>query len=90
VGSVACAIGWLAACAAYFAMGPAPLQRLVAASGVLIGVLMMLMKIVPWIPGSFSAYEWLALIIWIALGTTLGLRADSRSRAPAVSVSKQV
>jgi hypothetical protein len=29
---------------------------------------MMLMKVVPAIPGHFSAYEWLALGIWIALG----------------------
>jgi len=89
VGSVACAIGWLAACAAYFAMGPAPVQRLVAASGVLIGALMILMKIVPRVPGSFSAYEWLALIIWIIVGVALGLHADSRKSIPVVSVSKE-
>ena len=82
VGSVASATGWLAACAAYFAMGPAPLQRLVAASGVLIGALMILMKVVPAVPGAFSGYEWLALLIWIALGATLGLRAHAIGGAP--------
>jgi hypothetical protein len=29
---------------------------------------MMLMKVVPAIPGHFTIYEWLALAIWIALG----------------------
>ena len=78
VGSVASASGWLAACAAYFAIRPAPLQRLVAAAGVLIGSLMILMKIVPAVPGAFSRYEWLALTIWIVLGAALRLRANSR------------
>jgi basic amino acid/polyamine antiporter, APA family len=77
VGSVASAAGWLAACAAYFAMGPAPVQRLVAAVGVLIGSLMILMKIVPAVPGAFSGYEWLALIVWVVLGAALGLHANS-------------
>ena len=31
VGSVASAVGWLAACAAYYQMGPAPRERLIAA-----------------------------------------------------------
>jgi hypothetical protein len=29
---------------------------------------MILMKIVPYVPGHFSGYEWLALGIWVALG----------------------
>src|ERR1700693_5349728 len=43
VGSVASAAGWLAACAAYYQMGPAPRERLVAVTGALIGLLMILM-----------------------------------------------
>jgi APA family basic amino acid/polyamine antiporter len=74
VGSVACATGWLAACAAYYAMGPPPRQRIVAALGIAVGLLMILMKVVPAVPGHFSVYEWLALAIWIALGALLGLR----------------
>jgi basic amino acid/polyamine antiporter, APA family len=77
VGSVACATGWLAACAAYYAMGPPPGQRMVAALGVAVGLMMILMKVVPAVPGHFSAYEWLALAIWIALGALLGLRAGT-------------
>jgi basic amino acid/polyamine antiporter, APA family len=75
VGSVASATGWLAACAAYYAMGPPPGQRIVAAFGVVVGFMMILMKVVPAVPGHFSIYEWLALAVWIALGILLGLRA---------------
>jgi CHASE2 domain-containing sensor protein len=35
---------------------------------------MILMKIVPAIPGHFSAYEWLALGVWSLLGLALGWR----------------
>jgi basic amino acid/polyamine antiporter, APA family len=82
VGSVASAIGWLAACAAYFQMTPSPRQRVVAAVGVIVGLLMILMKIVPGIPGHFSGYEWLALGIWILIGLSLSWR---RGRFPIVS-----
>jgi len=74
VGSIASAAGWLAACAAYFRMGPAPRERMVAAVGVLVGLLMILMKIVPGIPGHFSGYDWLALGTWSALGLGLAWR----------------
>ena len=73
VGSVASARGWLATCAAYFAMGAAARERVIAATGVAVGLLMILMKMVPLIPGHFSGYEWLALGVWIGLGITLGL-----------------
>jgi len=72
VGSVACAVGWLAACAAYYQMGPAPRERGVAAMGARVGLLMVLMKVVPSVPGHFSGYEWLALGIWLALGVVSG------------------
>lgn len=74
VGSVASAAGWLAACAAYFRMGPPARERIVAAVGVTVGVLMILMKIVPGIPGHFSGYDWLALGMWGALGLCLAWR----------------
>jgi APA family basic amino acid/polyamine antiporter len=80
VGSVASASGWLAACAAYYAMGPASRERVVAAVGVLVGLLMIGMKVVPLIPGHFSLSEWIALAGWIALGLILS-RGGSRLRA---------
>jgi amino acid transporter len=74
VGSVAAATGWLAACAAYYKMGPAPGSRFVAAVGVLVGWLMIFMKVLPGIPGHFSGYEWLALGVWALIGLGLGWR----------------
>ena len=88
VGSVACSIGWVATCAAYIRMGQvgalagqstlSVLELLVAGLGFLVAIAMLLMKLVPVIPGHFSAYEWLALGIWIMLG------ALARRRAPAI------
>jgi basic amino acid/polyamine antiporter, APA family len=77
VGSVASATGWLAACAAYHAMGPPARQRMVAALGVVVGLMMILMKVVPAVPGHFSVYEWLTLAIWIALGALLCRRGGT-------------
>lgn len=80
VGSVASAAGWLAACAAYYRMSRAPRERLVAAVGVTVGLLMILMKVVPGVPGHFSAYEWLALGLWVALGMVLRRRQQVAHR----------
>ncbi|HST12372.1 MAG TPA: APC family permease [Terriglobales bacterium] len=80
VGSVASASGWLAACAAYYAMGPAPRERLVAVVGVLVGLMMILMKVVPVIPGHFSVSEWITLAIWMACGAMLA-RSGSKQLA---------
>jgi basic amino acid/polyamine antiporter, APA family len=72
VGSVASATGWLAACAAYLWMKPRIADRLIALVGALVGLAMILMKFLPFVPGSFSGWEWLALGLWIILGTFLG------------------
>src|SRR5216684_1001047 len=74
VGSVASAIGWLAACAAYYRMGPIARERYIAAIGATVGLMMILMKIVPYVPGHFSVYEWLALGIWCVIGAALSWR----------------
>lgn len=71
VGSLASAAGWLAACAAYYRMGPARGQRMVATLGAIVGLLLILMKVVPFVPGHFSPYEWLALGTWVVLGAVL-------------------
>jgi amino acid transporter len=85
VGSVACAIGWSAACAACFSLGRkshsglirlSRIQAGIAAFGFLVGVAMTLMKILPFVPGHFTSYEWLALGIWIALGGLCSLGAN--------------
>ena len=78
VGSVACAIGWAASCAAFLSMGRygklpgqsnlSAVEYCVAGFGLLVAIAMLLLKILPAIPGSFTMYEWLALGIWIMLG----------------------
>ncbi len=76
VGSVACAIGWSATCAACLALAHAQpgamalsaVERAVAWFGLAVGIAMALMKVIPRVPGHFSVYEWLALGIWIMLG----------------------
>ncbi len=86
VGSVACAIGWAATCAACLALarrsgsGSIALsrtERSVAAFGLLVAIAMVLMKITPWVPGHFSVYEWLALGIWVTVGAGLFVRKVS-------------
>jgi amino acid transporter len=77
VGSAASAAGWLATCAAFYAMRPPARERWVAVVGVLVGLLMLLMKLVPTVPGSFSGYEWLALGIWGSIGLALAWRERS-------------
>jgi APA family basic amino acid/polyamine antiporter len=77
VGSVACAIGWSASCAACLALASrkqsdavafSGSDKAVAAFGLLVGLAMTLMKILPHIPGHFTKYEWIALGVWILLG----------------------
>jgi basic amino acid/polyamine antiporter, APA family len=85
VGSVACAIGWAATCAAYLSMararklpGESKLSAagwFVAGLGLLVAVAMMLMKVIPAVPGHFTVYEWFALGIWVALGALARRRA---------------
>ena len=75
VGSAAAAAGWLAACAAYLWMKPTVADRCMAAFGAVVGLLMVLMKALPVVPGHFSGYEWLALGVWIGLGALLRRRS---------------
>jgi len=49
------------------------IERGVAAFGLLVGIAMTLMKLIPAIPGHFTIYEWIALGTWIALGATASL-----------------
>ena len=72
VGSVASATGWLSVCLAYLWMKPRIADRLIAVLGAFVGLAMILMKLLPFVPGSFSSWEWLALGFWIVLGTLLG------------------
>lgn len=82
VGSVASAVGWFGTCAAYRRMKPAPIQRFVALLGAVVALLMILMKIVPAVPGHFTGYEWFALVVWVLLGICLH-RGERGRKVPA-------
>jgi basic amino acid/polyamine antiporter, APA family len=88
VGAVAAAIGWMAACASYYRMKPPFWGRCAAVLGLGITALMILVKIVPAIPGHFSAYEWIALALWAALGILA--RASRNRREQPVTGQPQV
>ncbi len=82
VGSVACAIGWAAACAAYLALGSERAHTTsgyaIGGFGLIVAILMVLMKAVPFVPGHFTSSEWIALGVWVALG--IGARASVPNR----------
>src|ERR1700730_15685548 len=83
VGAVACAVGWMSACASYFLMKPRLLDRASAAFGFLVTALMILVKVSPIVPGHFTLYEWIALAIWGILGLLVRIPARSRTSGPA-------
>jgi len=68
VGAVASAVGWMAACASYICLKPSFLGRAAAIVGVLVTSLMVLVKVVPVVPGHFTRYEWIALALWAGAG----------------------
>jgi amino acid transporter len=71
VGSMASAFGWLAACVSFFLVEPNAKSRIIAALGALVALALLLLKVVPVVPGHFSQWEWLALAIWLFLGLAL-------------------
>lgn len=75
VGSFAAGFGWMMACAAYFAMRPGATDRALAVVGVLVGASLLIMKLLPAIPGHFTLWEFVALAVWIALGAAMHRRA---------------
>jgi amino acid transporter len=81
VGSLAAAVGWCAACLALVVRlrhtATRGSGRGVAAVGAAVSVAIILMKVVPAVPGSFSRTEWIALGGWAVLG--LGLRTAGQS-----------
>jgi amino acid transporter len=85
VGSVASATGWFAVCAAFLWTKPRTRDFSIALLGALVGLAMLMMKFLPFVPGHFSAWEWLALGIWILLGTVIG-----RPRAAELAADKSI
>jgi amino acid transporter len=74
VGSLAVGVGWLSACAAFLARSRRPGSsashgdRVLAAIGAAVSAAVVLMKVVPSVPGSFTRAEWIAFGLWSALG----------------------
>jgi APA family basic amino acid/polyamine antiporter len=78
VGAVSSAMGWMAACVAFFCMKPHWAGRLASVFGILVTGLMVLAKILPFVPGHFTGYEWLALGIWAGLGILISMPRRSQ------------
>src|SRR6266481_5727168 len=74
VGSMASALGWLATCLSFWLVEKRTSLRVVTGLGIVVSLLLFLMKVLPVIPGHFSPAEWIALGIWLALGTILHCR----------------
>jgi amino acid transporter len=74
VGSLASAVGWLAACAAFFRMQTDALSRWIAGFGIVVSLLLIAMKLLPFVPGSFRGYEYVALGLWVLVGLLLKQR----------------
>lgn len=81
VGSVASAIGWSAACASCLALthrkpetvALSAAGKAIAILGLIVALALALMKIVPFVPGHFTMYEWMALGVWCVLGGLVAL-----------------
>jgi basic amino acid/polyamine antiporter, APA family len=71
VGSMASALGWLAACVSFWLVERRISMRAVTGLGIVVSLLLFLMKVLPVVPGHFSLAEWIALGIWLALGAML-------------------
>ena len=84
VGSMASALGWLAACLSFWLVEPRRGMRLITGLGICVSLLLLLMKLIPAFPGHFTHAEWIALAIWLILGTVL----HRRSAAVALSDTK--
>jgi len=78
VGSLAVGVGWLSTCAAFLASRTDPRSASrsdersaagpMAVLGATVSVAIILMKIVPGVPGSFTRAEWIAFAAWSGLG----------------------
>jgi amino acid transporter len=71
VGAISAAVAWMAACASYYMMKPSGIGRAAAVFGLFVTSAMILVKLVPWVPGHFSWHEWMALAVWGVLGAAI-------------------
>jgi basic amino acid/polyamine antiporter, APA family len=71
VGSMASALGWLAACLSLWIVEKRVAMRIVIGLGIAVSLLLFLMKVLPVFPGHFSPAEWIAFGAWVVLGVVL-------------------
>jgi amino acid transporter len=74
VGSLASAFGWLATYPAFCAGAAGevtPRAKMIGVAGSAVAAMLILIKVLPWVPGSFRSYEFMALAGWIVLGAIL-------------------
>jgi basic amino acid/polyamine antiporter, APA family len=79
VGSMASAFGWLATCVSFYMVEREARLRVVAALGIAVSLLLVLMKWLPGVPGHFTFAEWTAFAAWLAFGLLLHRRSHSRA-----------
>lgn len=74
VGSLSVGVGWLSACVAYIARHRGEGEHAgMAWLGAAVAAAIVLMKVIPAVPGSFTEAEWIAFGVWSALGLTFWL-----------------
>ncbi len=77
VGSLAVGIGWLSACVAYLLRRSRERRQdespIMACLGAAVSVAIVLMKVVPSVPGSFTQPEWIAFAAWSVMGLVFWL-----------------
>jgi basic amino acid/polyamine antiporter, APA family len=73
VGSMCSALGWLMTCIAYLKWRTeiTSKERIFASLGVVVASLLLVLKILPVIPGSLGKWEYLALGVWLLIGFVL-------------------
>jgi len=74
VGSMASALGWLAACLSFWFAEKRTAMRMVTGLGIAVSLLLFLMKVLPMFPGHFSPAEWISFGIWVGLGFVLRVK----------------
>lgn len=87
VGSMCSALGWAVTCVAFVRWrkkkeqnSSANKEIAIALLGATVAILLLLLKWIPWIPGSLGRWEYLALGIWLVLGIALHQTGQSRNK----------
>ena len=87
VGSLAVAVGWLTTCICFLLrvrrgeLSATVRDRGLAALGAAIAVAIVVMKVLPAVPGSFTRAEWAAFVAWSGLGLGFWLIRGSEERS---------